>query len=104
MLDWTSNDVEEWAGDFPVLKPHAHVLQAQQVTGRALLTLTEAKLMQDGFPRGPAAELMLEIEKLKNLQQQPGACVSAVRSSALCLGTFLAGERPLDVFVSLTFL
>jgi hypothetical protein len=67
--EWTVKDVALWALNIAGVEPrHVFILVQQEVSGQALLNLTEEKLRSDGMPRGPATLIAAEIAKL-----QPGA-------------------------------
>jgi hypothetical protein len=66
---WATDKVVDWAKGI-VRQELAEILGKQEVDGKSLLTLTEEKLMQDGFPRGPAVSLTLAIEGLRLTREQ----------------------------------
>eukprot|EP01089_Gocevia_fonbrunei_P019317 TRINITY_DN6807_c0_g1_i1.p1 TRINITY_DN6807_c0_g1~~TRINITY_DN6807_c0_g1_i1.p1 ORF type:complete len:501 (+),score=66.39 TRINITY_DN6807_c0_g1_i1:213-1715(+) len=54
-----------WAKQLGIAEEDASKLRSNKIEGLGLLTLTEDKLLNDGFHRGPAAVLAMEIEKLR---------------------------------------
>jgi hypothetical protein len=67
---WTTNEVVEWAkGVRGVRVEDVEVLRKQVVEGTALLSLSEDKLTRHPYnlPGGPAALLMIAVEKLKTV-------------------------------------
>jgi hypothetical protein len=68
----TKEEVYEWAKQLFEKKGMDHedakILLQQKVNGETLFNLTEAKLREDGMPRGPASTLISAIEELKASQ------------------------------------
>jgi ubiquitin len=63
---WTIDQVFEWTKTI-VDEKYAQILNDQEVNGKALLTLTEEKLLKAPYTLkgGPAANLAMAIEKLR---------------------------------------
>eukprot|EP01128_Nolandella_sp_AFSM9_P005617 TRINITY_DN2748_c0_g1_i1.p1 TRINITY_DN2748_c0_g1~~TRINITY_DN2748_c0_g1_i1.p1 ORF type:complete len:290 (+),score=55.48 TRINITY_DN2748_c0_g1_i1:1-870(+) len=62
--DWSTEEVYRWAVNV-VSAAHAQKLVAQEISGKHLLNYTIEELISDGFPRGPAMDLLEAIQRLK---------------------------------------